>query len=333
MARTEGEGALVDSYGRIARDLRISVTDRCDLRCQYCMPEEGLDWLDAGEQLSFAEIERLARIFVGLGIASIRLTGGEPLVRARLFELVGSLATLGLEDLSLTTNGTSLERHAVRLKEAGLNRVNISLDTLLSHRFAEITRRDALDAVLRGVGAALEAGLSPVKINTVVVVGTNDDEIVDFVDFARSTGCEVRFIENMPIGADGRWNAQSVVPAAQIIATIEAIHPLIPVERGSSPAAAYRFADGAAGGIGVVGSVTEPFCSDCDRLRLTADGNLRTCLFAHEETDLRTPLRAGASDDELAALILGAVAQKGPGHAIGQQGFRQPVRVMSRIGG
>lgn len=333
MAKTEGDRVLVDGYGRIARDLRISVTDRCDLRCQYCMPEEGLDWLDADEQLSFAEIERLAGIFVGLGIESIRLTGGEPLVRARLTELVAGLSGLGLEDLSLTTNATSLERHAAKLKEVGLDRVNVSLDSLLSHRFAEITRRDALDKVLRGVGAALEAGLSPVKINCVVVAGTNDDEILDFVDFARSTGCEVRFIENMPIGADGRWHAGSVVPAARILELIEGVHPLLPVVRGSAPAASYRFADGSAGGVGVVASVTEPFCSDCDRLRLTADGNLRTCLFAHEETDLRTPMRAGASDDELRAVILSSVSDKGPGHAIGQMGFRQPVRVMSRIGG
>ena len=324
---------LADGYGRIARDLRISVTDRCDLRCQYCMPEEGLDWLDARDQLTFDEIERVAGIFVGLGVESIRLTGGEPLVRARLSELVASLAALGLHDLSLTTNGTMLERHAERLKEAGLDRVNVSLDSLLSHRFAEITRRDVLDAVLRGVTAALRVGLSPVKINCVLVAGTNDDEIVDFVDFARSTGCEVRFIENMPIGADGRWQVHSVVPAERIISTIEAIHPLVAVERGSSPAASYRFADGSAGGIGVVASVTEPFCADCDRLRLTADGHLRTCLFAHEETDLRTPLRAGATDEELRDLILESVAKKGPGHAIGQQGFRQPVRVMSRIGG
>ena len=326
-------GELVDAYGRVATDLRISVTDRCDLRCTYCMPAEGLDWLPAEELLRFDEIERLARVLVGLGVRTVRLTGGEPLVRPRLAELVEGLARLGLDDLALTTNGTTLARHAAALAAAGLDRVNVSLDSLVSHRFAEITRRDALDRVLAGIDAATEAGLAPVKVNVVVVAGTNDDEVVDFAAFARRTGCDVRFIENMPLGAGGRWVASSVVPAEQVLATVHDRFPLEALERGSAPAASYRFVDGAPGRVGVVASVTEPFCDRCDRLRLTSDGQLRTCLFAHVETDLRTPLRNGASDDELAEVVRGAVAAKGPGHAIGAAGFEQPVRVMSRIGG
>jgi GTP 3',8-cyclase len=328
-----GVEPLIDGYGRVARDLRVSVTDRCDLRCTYCMPEDGLDWLAADAQLSFEEITRLTALLVGMGIRSVRLTGGEPLVRPHLTELVATLSQLDLEDLSLTTNGTMLARHAAGLRRAGLTRVNVSLDSLVSHRFEQITRRDALGRVLAGIEAAQAAGLTPVKVNCVVVAGTNDDEILDFVDFARSTGCEVRFIENMPLGADGRWSPDKVMPATAVRAAIEARHGLLPRRRGAEPASAFDFADGAPGGVGFIASVTEPFCTTCDRLRLTSDGFLRTCLFAHIETDLRTPLRAGASDAELAVLVRSAVADKGPGHAIGQIGFEQPVRVMSRIGG
>lgn len=328
-----GGAPLIDGHGRVATDLRVSVTDRCDLRCTYCMPEDGLDWLAPAEQLRFDEIERLVALFVELGVRSVRLTGGEPLLRPRLAELVASLSSLGLEDLALTTNGTTLERHAAALHDAGLTRVNVSLDSLISHRFVEMTRRDALDRVLRGISAAQDAGLDPVKVNCVVVGGTNDDEILDFVDFARRTGCEVRFIENMPLGAGGRWVPDRVVPAAEVLAVVTDRHELVPRARGAEPASSYGFADGAPGGIGVIASVTEPFCADCDRLRLTSDGFLRTCLFAHDETDLRGPLRAGATDAELAASIRAAVAAKGPGHAIGARDFEQPVRVMSRIGG
>ena len=324
---------LEDGYGRVASDLRVSVTDHCDLRCVYCMPEEGLDWLDADEQLTFEEIERLVSIFVSLGVRSVRLTGGEPLMRPKLAELVGALAGLGLDDLSMTTNATTLARHADALSAAGLRRVNVSLDTLIRHRFEQMTRRDALDRVLAGIEAARLAGLSPVKINVVLVGGTNDDEILDFVEFARATGCDVRFIEDMPLGGGGAWHPEIVVPGAQIVATVEQRHALVPLTRGSEPAAGYRFADGAPGRIGVISSVTEPFCETCDRLRLTADGQLRTCLFAHVETDLRTPLRSGATDADLAVLIGAAVAEKGPGHMIGRADFEQPVRLMSRIGG
>jgi cyclic pyranopterin phosphate synthase len=328
-----GVEPLIDGYGRVATDLRVSVTDRCDLRCTYCMPEEGLDWLAPEAQLSFEEIIRVTAILVGLGIRTVRLTGGEPLPRPRLAQLVASMAELGLDDLSLTTNGTTLARHAVGLRDAGLTRVNVSLDSLITHRFAQMTRRDALDRVLAGITAAQDAGLAPVKVNCVVVGGTNDDEILDFVDFARRTGCEVRFIENMPLGADGRWVPDLVMPAAEVLAVIAAHHELVPRVRGAEPAASFDFGDGAPGGVGVIASVTEPFCATCDRLRLTSDGYLRTCLFAHTETDLRTPLRSGAGDAELVEVIRAAVAAKGPGHAIGQAGFEQPVRVMSRIGG
>lgn len=324
---------LVDAYGRVASDLRISVTDRCDLRCQYCMPADGLDWLPREELLSFEEITRLTSLMVDLGVRSVRLTGGEPLMRRGLADLVSSLSGLGLDDLSLTTNGTTLAKHAAALHRAGLRRVNVSLDSLVSHRFAEITRRDALDRVLEGIEAAVSVGLSPVKVNCVVVAGTNDDEILDFVEFARRSGCDVRFIENMPLGAGDGWAPESVVPAAEVLERISRRYLLVGTERGSEPSAGYRFADGSPGSIGVIASVTDPFCGACDRLRLTSDGFLRTCLFAHDETDLRAPLRSGADDGDLASLIVDAVARKGPGHAIGHAGFEQPVRVMSRIGG
>jgi cyclic pyranopterin phosphate synthase len=324
---------LVDGYGRVATDLRVSVTDRCDLRCTYCMPAEGLDWLASESQLTSAEIVRLTAVMVGLGIRSVRLTGGEPLVRPHLDRLVASLSALGLSDLSLTTNGTTLARHAAPLAAAGLDRVNVSLDSLMHHRFEQITRRDALDKVLAGIDAAHRAGLVPVKVNCVVMAGTNADEILDFVAFARRSGSEVRFIENMPLGAAGDWEPGGVVPAADVLEIIRAAHGLVGRDRGAAPATTFGFADGSPGGVGVIASVTEPFCSTCDRLRLTSDGFLRTCLFAHEETDLRSPLRAGASDDELAQLVRDAVTAKGPGHAIGKLGFEQPVRVMSRIGG
>lgn len=329
----EAGGVLVDTHGRVATDLRVSITDRCDLRCTYCMPEEGLDWLDRAELLTPEEIAALCEVLMGLGIRTLRVTGGEPLVRPGVEGIIARLASLGPEDLSLTTNGTQLQRHAARLARAGLDRVNVSIDSLVSHRYARITRRDALARVLAGVEAAGRAGLVPVKVNCVVVAGTNDDEIVDFVEFARRTGCEVRFIENMPLGADGSWRPDGVVPASEVLARIRARYDLAPRRRGTAPAAAYDFADGSPGGVGVIASVTEPFCGTCDRLRLTADGFLRTCLFAHEETDLRTPLRDGAGPAELGRLVTAAVAAKGPGHLIGRRGFEQPVRVMSRIGG
>lgn len=327
------DAALVDRYGRVATDLRISITDRCDLRCTYCMPEDGLDWMAPSDRLDLAEIERLARLFVGLGVRTIRLTGGEPLLHPHITQLVERLSLLGLDDLALTTNGTRLAAKATELRSAGLSRVNISLDSLDRERFRQITRRDALDQVLAGIDAAIAAGLTPVKLNCVVLAGTNDDELLDFVGLARTLGCHVRFIENMPLGADALWRRESVVDAEAIIDTVNEVYPIVAEQRGHDPAAVHRFADGADGSVGVIASVTDPFCSTCDRLRLTSDGFLRTCLFADTETDLRGPLRAGASDDKLAVLITGAVEAKQAGHAIGQPGFEQPVRVMSRIGG
>lgn len=327
------DDVLVDTFGRVATDLRVSVTDRCDLRCTYCMPEEGMEWLDSAALMTFDEIERLVTMMIGLGIRTVRLTGGEPLMRPHLAQLVGRLSGLGLDDLSMTTNGTTLAHHARALADAGLGRVNISLDSLIATRVAEISRRDVLDKVLAGIDAARAVGFDPVKINCVLLRGRNDGEILDFVDFARRTGCEVRFIEDMPIGADHTWTRAIVVPGAEVIDRIAAIHPLVPRPRGNQPASTYDFADGSPGSVGVVASVTEPFCESCDRIRLTSDGFLRTCLFAHEELDLLTPLRDGASDDELAVMVRDAVWHKGPGHAIGMREFEQPVRVMSRIGG
>ncbi|MEI8404957.1 MAG: GTP 3',8-cyclase MoaA [Actinomycetes bacterium] len=324
---------LVDAFGRVVRDLRISVTDRCDLRCSYCMPPEGLEWIPSEEVLTFEEIARLAALFKGVGVSSVRLTGGEPLVRARLADLVSDLRLIGFEDLSMTTNGTGLARNARKLKDAGLHRVNVSIDSLLSHRYEEITRRSMLAQVLQGIEVAMTVGLAPVKINCVVMPGTNDDEILDFVEFARLSGCQVRFIENMPLGAQGGWSPEQMFPAVSILALVEDRYDLVELPRSSAPARLFAFADGSPGGIGVIASVTAPFCETCDRLRLTADGAMRTCLFAHGELDLRGPMRAGASDDELLALIRAEVHAKGRGHEIGAAGFRQPVRVMSRIGG
>ncbi len=323
---------LVDGHGRVHRDLRISVTDRCNLRCTYCMPEEGMVWQPREELLTFEEVERLARVMVErLGIDAIRLTGGEPTLRAHLPTLVARLAPLGT-DLSITTNATTLDRQAAPLAAAGLRRVNISLDTLQRDRFVELTRRDDLDQVLAGIDAALAAGLAPVKLNVVAMRGVNDDEIVDLVAFGRQRGLGVRFIEFMPLDASGDWQAGAVVPQAEIVAAIDAVFPLEPVARGSAPAALWRYRDGA-GTVGVIPSVTQPFCGDCDRIRLTADGKLRTCLFATSETDLRDLVRNGAPDAVIADVVAAAVGEKGPGHLIGQPAFIRPRRSMSQIGG
>lgn len=323
---------LEDRFGRVHRDLRISVTDRCNLRCTYCMPEEGLQWLDRNDVLTFEEIERLSSIFVGrFGFDSIRLTGGEPTVRAHLPVLVAKLARLPV-DLALTTNGVTLGVLAHELAAAGLRRVNISLDSLRRSRVVDLTRRDVLDRVLGGIDAAVVAGLTPVKVNVVVVRGVNDDEVVEMAAYGRKRGVDIRFIEFMPLDADGGWQADQVVPAAEIVQAIDAQWPLEPVVRGHEPAQRWRYRDGG-GEIGVIPSVTEAFCGSCDRVRLTADGQLRSCLFAVEETDLRAPLRAGATDDELAALIRGTVAAKWAGHGISEVTFSRPRRSMSQIGG
>ena len=326
---------LVDSFGRVATDLRISVTDRCNFRCRYCMPPEGLPWLPKEEILSFEEITRLTNILIESGVDSIKVTGGEPLVRRDVTKLVRMVRDLSPDvDMSITTNGFLLAKHAAELKDAGLGRVTVSCDSLVRHRFAEMTLRDALDEVLEGLRVSAELGLTPVKINTVVIRNHNEFEAVDFARLARSTGYEVRFIEYMPLDAQDEWSADGVVPGAEILERIQAVFPLVPdTDEQPEPATPYRFADGAPGRIGVIPSVTEPFCDSCNRLRLTADGQLRACLFALEETDMRGPLRAGASDDKLAELARACIAAKWSGHRIGQPDFVRPARSMSMIGG
>jgi cyclic pyranopterin phosphate synthase len=325
---------LVDAFGRVATDLRVSLTDRCNFRCTYCMPAEGLQWLSRDDVLAPVEIERLVRLFVRLGVTEVKLTGGEPTVRRELLDIVARLRAVdaGL-DLSLTTNGMLLERLAEPLRAAGLDRLNISCDSLMRHRFAEITRRDALALVQAGVEAAGAAGFAPIKLNCVVVGGSNDDEVVGFAELARSTGYDVRFIEYMPLDADHAWERAKVVPSAEIRELIAARHPLVPLGHGPEPAATYGFADGAPGSVGFISSVTEPFCDSCNRLRLTTEGQLRTCLFALDETDLREPLRAGATDEDLENLIRSAVWSKWSGHRINHPDFQRPSRSMSMIGG
>jgi cyclic pyranopterin phosphate synthase len=323
---------LVDPHGRVVRDLRVSVTDRCNFRCTYCMPAEGMTWLPRDQVLTFEEIERIARVCVErFGFGSIRITGGEPTVRAHLPVLVGKLAALGV-DLAMTTNGIKLPSMAHDLRAAGLQRINISLDSLRSDRFLALTRRDALDNVVAGIDAAVDAGFDPVKVNVVAMRGVNDDEVVDLARFGRDRGIEIRFIEFMPLDADKEWNAAKVVPAAEIVAAIDAVFPVEAVQQGSEPAARYRYRDGK-DSFGVIASVTEPFCGACDRVRLTAEGGFRNCLFAVQETDLRELLRSGADDDALAAAIATDVGRKWAGHSIGQVQFTRPARTMSQIGG
>jgi cyclic pyranopterin phosphate synthase len=330
-----GNGArdLVDPFGRVVRDLRISVTDRCNFRCTYCMPEEGMQWIPRSEILSFEEIERIARICVErFGFDGIRLTGGEPTIRAHITTLVAKLSALGV-DLAMTTNGATLRNLAGDLRAAGLNRLNISLDTLDRQRFAEMTRRDELSNVLDGIEAAKRAGFDPVKINTVVERGVNSDEIVDLARFGREQGVEVRFIEFMPLDASDAWQRATVVGQDEIVATIEAVWPLEQMPaRGAAPADRWRYRDGA-GTVGVIPTVTNPFCGDCDRVRLTADGQFRTCLFATDEFDLRAAIRSGESDEQVAARIERAVGTKWAGHQINQVNFIRPTRSMSQIGG
>jgi cyclic pyranopterin phosphate synthase len=327
--------ALVDGFGRVHRDLRISVTDRCNLRCTYCMPAEGMKWLPREEVLTFEEIERVARLLVErYGFTSIRLTGGEPTVRAHLPVLVERLASLGT-DLALTTNGTSLGLIAHDLAAAGLRRINVSLDSLRRERVIALTRRDCLDQVLDGIDAAIDAGLTPVKVNAVLVRGVNDDEVVDFATFGRDRGVHVRFIEFMPLDASGEWSSDKVVSRDEVIAAIGAVHPLELAgvdHSGPEPAEVFRYRDGR-GDIGVIASVTNAFCDSCDRVRLTADGQLRSCLFALDEFDLRSLLRGGADDDAIAAAIERCVAAKWAGHAVNQVQFIRPRRSMSQIGG
>jgi cyclic pyranopterin phosphate synthase len=327
-------GPLIDTFDRVADDLRISVTDRCNFRCTYCMPAEGLTWLPKDELLTFEELTRLLALFVRLGVRSLKITGGEPTIRADLPTLVRMFREVGPDlDISITTNGMLLDTLAAPLAAAGVDRATISCDSLLRHRFQEMTRRDALDRVLTGIRASEAAGLTPIKINTVVIGGTNDDEVVDFAGWARDTGYEVRFIEYMPLDAQHAWEREKVVPGARILDAIDAIYPLRATGHDAEPATSYTFADGAPGAIGVIASVTEPFCDTCNRLRLTAEGQFRNCLFALEETDLREPLRGGATDDDLEALIREGVWSKWSGHRVNHPDFVQPERSMSAIGG
>lgn len=323
---------LIDTFGRVHTDLRISVTDRCNFRCAYCMPEEGMQWLDRGGILSYEEIVRVASILVNeAGVKSIRLTGGEPTVRARLPILVERLAALGVE-LSMTTNGATLALIAHDLKAAGLQRLNISIDTLHADRFFELTKRNELSRVIEGIHAAVEAGFDPVKLNVVPMRGINDDEVLDFLRFGQENGVTVRFIEFMPLDAQSEWSNERVITAKEILETAATEYEFEPITRGSSPAERFRFTDGS-GEFGVIASVTEPFCEACDRMRLTADGQLRNCLFALGHTDLRPLLRDGGSDEDILDAIRGEVKKKWAGHAINQVHFIRPTKSMSQLGG
>jgi GTP 3',8-cyclase len=331
---------VVDTRNRPLHDLRISITDRCNFRCTYCMPEEGMQWLPRDELLTYEELARIARVCVErFGFEAVRVTGGEPLVRAHITRLIEMLSPLGV-DIALTTNGVRLPELAHDLRAAGLERVNVSLDTLRRETFLALTRRDELDRVLAGIDAALHAGLNPVKVNAVVIRGVNDDEVVDLARFGREKGVGVRFIEFMPLDAQGQWSNEQVVPADEILERIDAVFPLQahPHAEHIEPAARYAFADGI-GDVGVIPSVTEPFCESCDRVRVTAEGKFRTCLFALDEFDLRAVLRAVDGldapdlDDRLAAAIEAAVGTKWAGHNIGNVNFIRPGRSMSQIGG
>ncbi len=327
--------ALRDRHGRRIRDLRVSVTDRCNFRCQYCMPAEGMSWLERAELLSFEEIRRLVALLVGMGIEDVRLTGGEPLVRRDFPRLVSMLAPIdGILDLSLTTNGYLLERDAGALADAGIQRVNVSIDSLQRDRFFQITRRDSLPQVLRGLEAiSSEPTIRRVKVNALGIRGFTEREILPFCELARSTGLQVRFIEFMPLDADHAWTEDRVLTGEEIRREIEAHFELAEQPREpSATARVFRFADGP-GEIGFVNPVSEPFCADCNRIRLTSDGRLRTCLFSLHETDLRAPLRDGASDGELERLIRDAVWRKELKHRVNEPGFVQPERTMSAIGG
>jgi GTP 3',8-cyclase len=328
---------LVDAYGRMATDLRVSLTDRCNLRCAYCMPAEGLDWLPKPDLLTDDEVIRLIRIGVEqLGIREIRFTGGEPLLRRGLTGIVERTAGLAPRpEISLTTNAIGLARLALPLRRAGLNRVNVSLDTLRPETFRALTHRDRLPEVLAGLDAAAGAGLSPAKVNAVLMRGINDDEAPQLLRFCLAHGYEVRFIEQMPLDAQHGWRRENMVTAEEILTALGAgfvLTPDDPDARGSAPAESF-LVDGGPARVGIIGSVTRPFCGSCDRVRLTADGQLRNCLFAREESDLRGPMRAGADDADLAERWRRAVAAKRPGHGIDDPSFLQPDRPMSAIGG
>jgi GTP 3',8-cyclase len=326
---------LIDGHGRQIGDLRVSVTDRCNFRCQYCMPAEGLPWLERKEILDFEEITRLVALMAQIGVRDVRLTGGEPLVRRDFPRLARMLSDIeDVADLSLTTNGFLLERDAQALVRAGIDRFNVSLDSLQRDRFYELTRRDALPQVLRGLDhLASFPEAHPIKINAVAIRGFTEEEVIPFAQLARRSAFQVRFIEYMPLDADRAWSPDQVLTGEEIRAAIAAVYPLEPEPREpSATARVYRFVDGR-GRIGFINPVSEPFCGDCNRIRLTADGRLRTCLFSLNETDLRRPLRGGASDGELERIIREAVWRKELKHHVGEPGFIQPARTMSAIGG
>ena len=325
---------LVDQLGRVATDLRVSVTDRCTLRCQYCMPAEGLPWMPPEEMLTDAELLRVVGIFVELGVTQVRLTGGEPLLRRSIVDLVAGIAALTPRPkIAMTTNGLALGRLAAPLRAAGLDRVNVSLDTVDRGVYETLTRRDRLGDVESGLRAAAEAGLTPVKVNAVAMRGVNDDSVAEVLRWCLERGYELRFIEQMPLDAQHAWDRSALVTAAEVRERLQRRFTLTPLPgRGSAPAQRYLVDDGP-GTVGIIASVTEPFCQACDRTRLTADGQVRNCLFSNRETDLRGPLRSGATDEQLAALIRGEMWRKAPGHGIGRADFHQPDRPMSAIGG
>ncbi|MDV3220083.1 GTP 3',8-cyclase MoaA [Intrasporangium sp.] len=336
IGRPAGQTGLRDQFGRVARDLRVSVTDRCNLRCTYCMPAEGLPWMPKAEMLTDEELLRLIGLFVRDGVTQVRLTGGEPLLRRSLVELVAGIAALEPRPrIAMTTNGVGLERVAQRLAEAGLDRVNVSLDTIDAETFTRLTRRDRLTDVELGLKAAAHAGLTPVKVNAVAMRGVNDDSVADVLQWCLDRGYELRFIEQMPLDAQHAWDRRDMVTADEIRATLSERYTLTPLpaeERGSAPAERF-LVDGGPATVGIIASVSAPFCAACDRTRLTADGQVRNCLFSRTETDLRTPLRDGASDDELLDLMRGEMWRKRRGHGIGDPDFVQPDRPMSAIGG
>jgi GTP 3',8-cyclase len=326
---------LRDGHGRLIGDVRVSVTDRCNFRCQYCMPAEGLPWLERRDVLTFEEITRLVGLLSAMGVHDVRLTGGEPLVRREFPRLVEMLSAIeNVHEVSVTTNGYLLERDAEALVAAGVDRFNVSIDSLQRDRFFELTRRDALPQVLRGLELlASFPEAHPIKVNAVAIRGFTEQEVIPFAELARRSPYEIRFIEFMPLDGDRAWNRDRVLTGEEIRAAIHAVYPLEPLRRERhATARVYRFADGQ-GRIGFINPVSEPFCGDCNRIRLTADGRLRTCLFSLNETDLRSPMRAGADDRELELIIRRAVWRKELKHHVGEPGFIQPLRTMSAIGG
>jgi len=334
--RPPGQTGLRDQFGRVARDLRVSVTDRCNLRCTYCMPAEGLPWMPKAEMLTDEEMLRVIGLFVRDGVTGVRLTGGEPLLRRSLVELVAGIAALEPRPrIAMTTNGVGLERVAQRLADAGLDRVNVSLDTIDSETFTHLTRRDRLGDVERGLKAAADAGLTPVKVNAVAMRGVNDDTVGDVLQWCLDRGYELRFIEQMPLDAQHAWDRSGMVTADEIRTRLSerfSLTPLPAKDRGSAPAERF-LVDGGPQTVGIIASVTQPFCAACDRTRLTADGQVRNCLFSRTETNLRDPMRDGATDDELLDLMRGEMWRKRRGHGIGEPDFVQPDRPMSAIGG